>query len=168
MVKSFKKKKKPILFILYDFQNFFKLFFSKFQFQNWNLGNMWTHNTQTHPPTSPTQHTNTPTDPPKTKTLITHKHTNTQHTTHNPQTHNTEHTTQTLLWLYNRTQKKKKEKKKKKKKKKRVKVSQSAQSDSHTLTDSQFHIKKKKKKMLCYILSFIIISSFHISILYNL
>ena len=41
-------------------------------------------NTQTHPPTSPTQHTNTPTDPPKIKTLITHKH-----TTHNPQTHNT-------------------------------------------------------------------------------
>ena len=91
-----------ILFILYDFRKKFKLFFSKFQFQNWNLGNMWTHNIQTHPPTSPTQHTNTPTDPPKTKTLITHKH-----TTHNPQTHNTEHTTQTLLWLYNRTQKKK-------------------------------------------------------------
>ena len=32
-------------------------------------------NTQTHPPTSPTQHTNTPNDPPKIKTLITHKHT---------------------------------------------------------------------------------------------
>ena len=48
---------------------------------------MWTHNIQTHPPTSPTQHTNTPTDPPKTKTFITHKHntqpTNTQHGTHN-------------------------------------------------------------------------------------
>ena len=43
-------------------------------------------NTQTHPPTSPTQHTNTPTDPPKIKTFITHKH-----TTHNPQTHNTQY-----------------------------------------------------------------------------
>ena len=91
MVKSFKKKKKLILFILYDFQKKFQLFFSKFQFQNWNfqnwnLGNMWTQNTQTHPPTSPTQHTNTPTNPPKIKTLITHKH-----TTHNPQTHNTQH-----------------------------------------------------------------------------
>ena len=32
-------------------------------------------------------------------------------------------------------------------KKKRVKVSQSAQSDSHTLTDSQFHIKKKRKML---------------------
>ena len=45
----------------------------------------------THPPRSPTQHTNTPTDPPKTKTLITHKHTTHKHTTHNPQTHNTQH-----------------------------------------------------------------------------
>ena len=164
MVKSFKKnKKKPILFILYDFQNFFKLFFSKFQFQNWNLGNMWTHNTQTHPPTSPTQHTNTPTDPPKTKTLITHKHTTHKHTTHKHTTHNTEHTIQTLLWLYNRTQKKKiyiyiyiycyecrhvthSLDNQIKKKKKEVKVSQSAQSNSHTLTDSHFHIKKKKKR----------------------
>ena len=161
-MKSFKKKnkKKLILFILYDFQKNFKLFFSKFQFQNWNfqnwnLGNMWTQNTQTHPPTSPTQHTNTPTNPPKIKTLITHKH-----TTHNPQTHNTQHTTQTLLWLYNRTQNiycyecrrvthtldsqiiKKKKKKK---------VSQSAQSNSHTFTDSQFHIKiKKLKKKRCW------------------
>ena len=130
MVKSFKKKKKLILFILYDFQKKFQLFFSKFQFQNWNfqnwnLGNMWTQNTQTHPPTSPTQHTNTTNDPPKIKTLITHKH-----TTHSLDRRVTHSLDSQII--------------KKKKKKKRGQPIR--QSNSHTLTDSHFHIKKKKKK----------------------
>ena len=131
MVKSFKKKtkKKLILFILYDFQKKFKLFFSKFQFQNlnfqnWNLGNMWTQNTQTHPPTSPTQHTNTPTDPPKIKTLITHKH-----TTHSLDRRVTHSLDSQII--------KKKE------------VSQSAnQILTHSLTHTSTLKKKKKKKML--------------------
>ena len=45
MVKSFKKetKKKKNRYYLYYmiFKVFFNCFFSKFQFQNWNLGNLW-------------------------------------------------------------------------------------------------------------------------------
>ena len=138
------------------FKKILNCFFSKFQFQNWNfqnwnLGNMWTQNTQTHPPTSPTQHTNTPTNPPKIKTLITHKH-----TTHNPQTHNTQHTTQTLLWLYNRTQNiycyecrrvtHSLDSQIIKKKKKKKEVRQSAnQILTHSLTHTST-LKKKKKR----------------------
>ena len=73
---------------------------------------------------------NTQTHQPKTKTLITHKH-----TTHNPQTLNT----QTLLWLYNKTQKKKKK---------------SESQPNWPIRFSQFHIKKKKKKMLSFIYKF--------------
>ena len=85
MVKSFKKetKKKKNRYYLYYmiFKVFFNCFFFKFQFQNWNLGNLWSsspsisvNNFKIHPKflnlkevqtqqytTSPTQHTNTPT-----------------------------------------------------------------------------------------------------------
>ena len=81
---------------------------------------------KTHPPTSPTQHTNTPNDPPKIKTLITHKH-----TTHSLDRRVTHSLDSQII--------------KKKKKKKRGQAIR--QSNSHTLTDSHFHIKKKKKKV---------------------
>ena len=54
---------------------FFPSFNSKIEISKIETWVICAQNTQTHPPTSPTQHTNTPTDPPKIKILITHKHT---------------------------------------------------------------------------------------------
>ena len=78
------------------FKIFLNCFFPSFnsKIETWVICGHTTHK-HTHQQAQP----NTQTHPPKTKTLITHKH-----TTHNPQTHNT----QTLFWLYNRTPKKKK------------------------------------------------------------
>ena len=148
MVKSFKKKKKkPILFILYDFQNFFKLFFSKFQFQNWNLGNMWSsspitsNSIQSFLALKKSKPNRIQQAQPNTQP------TNTQHTHKHCSGCTTGPKKKILLWMHTYTpgsmcgqwKAKFKKTKKKKRKKKRVKVSQIGQSDSHR---PQFHIKK--------------------------
>ena len=117
MVKSFKKKQKKNRYYLYymifkkNLNCFFPSFNSKIetwviceaqaQVLQWitskSIQSFWALK-KSKPNRIQQAQPNTQTHPPKAKTLITHKH-----TTHNPQTHNT----QTLLWLYNRTQKKK-------------------------------------------------------------